>query len=99
MRRVYSPRLYRHDPYAYLRDVLERPPTLPASHIDDFAAPHLAVGPSAELKSPRRQDGITARLLQVIFMPQTQNSGQARRTQSVPSQSRLRGQGPSQLMQ
>lgn len=36
---VHSTRLIGHDPYAYLRDVLERLPTQPASHIDELL-PH-----------------------------------------------------------
>jgi len=36
---VHSARLSGHDPYAYLRDVLERLPTLPASRIDELL-PH-----------------------------------------------------------
>lgn len=37
---VHSARLNRHDPYAYLRDVLERLPTQPVSR-DDELLPHL----------------------------------------------------------
>lgn len=36
---VHSARLNGHDPYAYLRDVLERLPTQPASRIDELL-PH-----------------------------------------------------------
>jgi transposase len=33
---VHSDRVNRHDPNAYLRDVLERPPTQPASRIGEL---------------------------------------------------------------
>ena len=33
---VHSARLNEHDPYAYLRDVVERLPTQPASRIDEL---------------------------------------------------------------
>jgi transposase len=36
---VHSARINGHDPYAYLRDVLERLPTQPASRIDELL-PH-----------------------------------------------------------
>ena len=36
---IHSARLNGHDPYAYLRDVLERLPTQPASRIDELL-PH-----------------------------------------------------------
>jgi transposase len=36
---VHSARLNGHDPYAYLRDILERLPTQPASRIDELL-PH-----------------------------------------------------------
>jgi hypothetical protein len=35
---VHSARLNGYDPYAYLRDVLERLPTQPASRIDELLA-------------------------------------------------------------
>ena len=35
---VHAARLNGHDPYAYLRDVLERLPTQPASRIDELLA-------------------------------------------------------------
>ena len=37
---VHSARLNGHDPYAYLRDVLERLPTQPASRIDELLPHH-----------------------------------------------------------
>ena len=39
---VHSARLNGHDPYAYLRDVLERLPTQPASRIDELLPHHWA---------------------------------------------------------
>lgn len=36
---IHSARVNGHDPYAYLRDVLERLPTHPASRVDDLL-PH-----------------------------------------------------------
>ncbi len=60
---VHSAKLNGHDPYAYLKDVLERLPTQPASRIDELL-PHIAGSPTRRLPDPvgRRQDGITARL-------------------------------------
>ena len=37
---VHSARINGHDPYAYLRDVLERLPTQRASHIDEMLPHH-----------------------------------------------------------
>jgi transposase len=45
---VHSARLNGHDPYAYLRDVLQRLPTHPASHIDELL-PH-RWQPASEMK-------------------------------------------------
>ena len=36
MRLIHSAKLSGIDPYAYLRDILERLPTQPASRIDEF---------------------------------------------------------------
>jgi len=43
---IQSARLNGHDPYAYLRDVLERLPTQPNSRIDELL-PHLWTPASA----------------------------------------------------
>lgn len=43
---VHSARLNGHDPYAYLRDVLERLPTRPASRIEELL-PHRWQAPLA----------------------------------------------------
>ena len=56
---VHSARLNGHDPYAYLKDVLDRLPAQPASRIGELL-PHR--WHSSRLTEPRgpRQDGITA---------------------------------------
>jgi len=43
---IHSARMNGHDPYAYLRDVLERLPTQSVSRIDELL-PHLWVAPAA----------------------------------------------------
>ena len=42
---IQTAKLYRHDPYAYLKDVLERLPTHAAHRVDDLL-PHRWVPPS-----------------------------------------------------
>jgi hypothetical protein len=41
---LHSARLNRHDPYVYLKDVLERLPTQPASRIDELLPHHWRPG-------------------------------------------------------
>jgi hypothetical protein len=59
---VHSARLNGHDPYVYLRDVLERLPTQPASRVEELL-PHRWQPAIAQAdQAGRRQDGIAGRL-------------------------------------
>jgi transposase len=52
MRLVHSARLNGHDPYEYLRDVLQRLPTQPAIRVGEHL-PHRWLPPSSTAQSPR----------------------------------------------
>jgi hypothetical protein len=58
---MHSARINGHDPYAYLRDVLERLPTQPASRIDELL-PHRWSPPRANDRAACRQDGLAGRI-------------------------------------
>ena len=61
---LHTAKLNAHEPYAYLKNVLERLPTQPSSVLADLCRPTGSLGPDHRLR--RHQDDLASRLHSVV---------------------------------